>query len=137
MAQALRAPGAIRKLVEEMAPTYGLDPKLVLAVISVESAFQVEAVSSANARGLMQLIPATAERFGVRNLFDPAQNLRGGMAYLKWLLKRFKGNVALALAGYNAGEGAVQKYGGIPPYKETQGYVQKIRRLYDKREHPY
>jgi soluble lytic murein transglycosylase-like protein len=137
VAQALRAPAAIKKLVEQMAPTYGLDPQLVLAVISVESAFQVEAVSTANARGLMQLIPATAERFGVRNLFDPAQNLRGGMSYLKWLLKRFKGNVGLALAVYNAGEGAVQKYGGIPPYKETQRYVEKIRRLYAKREHPY
>jgi soluble lytic murein transglycosylase-like protein len=135
--QALRAPGEIKALVEKLAPRFGLDPKLVLAVVSVESAFQPEAVSSANARGLMQLIPATAERFGVRDVFDPAQNLRGGMAYLEWLLQCFKDNVALALAGYNAGEGAVKKYGGIPPYKETQRYVQKIRRLYAKREHPY
>jgi soluble lytic murein transglycosylase-like protein len=120
-----------------MAPGFDLDPKLVLAMISVESAFQAEAISSANARGLMQLIPATATRFGVRDVFDPADNLRGGMAYLQWLLRRFEGNVTLALAAYNAGEGAVAKYGGVPPYRETRGYVERIRRLYAVREHPY
>ena len=136
-AQRLRAPAEIRALVEKMAPGFDLDPKLVLAMISVESAFQTEAISSANARGLMQLIPATAARFGVRDVFDPTDNLRGGMAYLQWLLRRFEGNVTLALAAYNAGEGAVAKYGGVPPYKETRGYVEKIRRLYAVREHPY
>lgn len=135
-AQQLRAPARIRTLVEEMAPGFDLDPQLVLAMISVESAFQTEAVSSANARGLMQLIPATAARFGVRDVFDPADNLRGGMAYLQWLLRRFDGDVTLALAAYNAGEGAVAKYGGVPPYRETRGYVEKIRRLYTLAEHP-
>lgn len=84
----------------------------------------------------MQLIPATAARFGVRNVFDPADNIRGGMAYLRWLLTHFKGDVTLALAGYNAGEGAVKKYGGVPPYKETRNYVRKIRRLYPADRHP-
>jgi soluble lytic murein transglycosylase-like protein len=132
----LHAPGEIRKMVEKMAPRFGLDPKLVLAVIAVESSFQVDAVSSAKAQGLMQLIPATAARFGVRNVFDAEQNIRGGMAYLRWLLERFKGNVTLALAGYNAGEGAVDKYGGVPPYRETRNYVRKIRRLYPAPRHP-
>lgn len=132
----LTAPGEIRKLVEKLAPRFRLDPKLVLAVISVESAFQSNAVSSKRAQGLMQLIPATARRFGVRDVFDPADNIRGGMAYLRWLLTRFKGDVTLALAGYNAGEGAVKKYGGVPPYKETQNYVRKIRRLYPSANHP-
>jgi soluble lytic murein transglycosylase-like protein len=132
----LAAPGEIKKLVDKLAPRFRLDPKLVLAVISVESAFQTNAVSSKRAQGLMQLIPATARRFGVRDVFDPADNIRGGMAYLRWLLTHFKGDVTLALAGYNAGEGAVKKYGGVPPYKETQKYVQKIRRLYSADKHP-
>jgi len=136
-AQLLRAPEEIRALVERMAPRFALDPRLVLAVIAVESAYQPEAVSSANARGLMQLIPATAARFGVRDAFDPADNLRGGMAYLKWLLARFEGDVTLALAAYNAGEGAVAKYRGVPPFGETRGYVRKIRRLYAAETHPY
>lgn len=129
----LRAPSDIRTLVERMAPRFRLDPKLVLAVIAVESAFQPDAVSSAKAQGLMQLIPATAARFGVRNVFDPAENLRGGMAYLRWLLDHFEGDVTLALAGYNAGENAVARYGGVPPYRETQSYVRKVRRLYEAR----
>lgn len=132
----LAAPGEIRKMVEKLAPRFRLDPKLVLAVISVESAFQTNAVSSKRAQGLMQLIPATARRFGVRDVFDPADNIRGGMAYLRWLLTHFKGDVTLALAGYNAGEGAVKKYGGVPPYKETMNYVRKIRRLYPSASHP-
>ena len=126
----LYAPTEIRALVDEMAPKYKLDPKLVLAVIQVESAYQAHAVSSANAQGLMQLIPATAARFGVRD------NLRGGMSYLRWLLKHFDGDVVKSVAAYNAGEGAVRKYGGIPPYRETQNYVRKIRALYDKLKHP-
>ena len=132
----LRAPAEIRKLVEKMAPRFRLDPKLVLAVISVESASQSNAVSSKKAKGLMQLIPATAARFGVRDVFDAADNIRGGMAYLQWLLTHFDGDVTLALAGYNAGEGAVKRHGGVPPYKETRNYVRKIRRLYPSLKHP-
>ncbi len=131
----LHAPEDIRKMVEQMAPRFNLDPRLVLAVIEVESSYQVDAVSSARAQGLMQLIPATAQRFGVRNVFDAAENIRGGMAYLRWLLDRFKGDVTLALAGYNAGEGAVDRYGGVPPYRETRNYVSKIRRLYPAENH--
>ena len=132
----LYAPQEIRAMVAGLAPKYGLDPQLVLAVIQVESAYQADAVSSANAQGLMQLIPATAERFGVRDAFNPTENINGGMRYLKWLLKHFGGHVTNAVAAYNAGEGAVRKYGGIPPYRETQNYVRKIRRLYTKLRHP-
>ena len=132
----LYAPQEIKTLVAGLAPKYGLDPQLVLAVIQVESAYQADAVSSANAQGLMQLIPATAERFGVRDAFNPSENINGGMRYLKWLLKHFKGDVTKAVAAYNAGEGAVRRYGGIPPYRETQNYVRKIRRLYQKLRHP-
>ena len=132
----MRAPAAIKKLVQNLAPKYRLDPKLVLAVISVESAFQTSAVSSKKAQGLMQLIPATAARFGVRDPFDPAENIRGGMAYLRWLLTHFNGDVTLALAAYNAGEGAVKRHRGVPPYKETINYVRKIRRLYPATRHP-
>ncbi len=132
----LYAPTEIRALVDEMAPKYKLDPKLVLAVIQVESAYQAHAVSSANAQGLMQLIPATAARFGVRDAFNARDNRRGGMSYLRWLLKHFDGDVVKSVAAYNAGEGAVRKYGGIPPYRETQNYVRKIRALYDKLKHP-
>jgi hypothetical protein len=131
-----RAPEEIRKLVEKLAPEYRLDPKLVLAVIAVESSFLADAVSSKNAQGLMQLIPATAARFGVADIFDPVENIRGGMAYLRWLLREFRGDVTRAVAAYNAGEGAVVRYRGVPPFKETQNYVKKIRALYPNREHP-
>ena len=103
-------------------------PRARLAVIEAESNFNPRAVSPKNAQGLMQLIPATAVRFGVENVWDPEQNLRGGMAYLRWLLDRFDGDVRLALAGYNAGEQAVHRHGGIPPYNETQDYVRRIAR---------
>ncbi len=126
-----RVPPGIRTIVQTLAPKYGLDPLLVYAVMATESAFRTRAVSHANAQGLMQLIPATAERFGVRDPFDPKQNIRGGMEYLQWLLKKFEGNLDHALAGYNAGEGAVMRYRGIPPYRETRAYVKKIRRLYN------
>ncbi|MFO1433708.1 MAG: transglycosylase SLT domain-containing protein [Candidatus Competibacteraceae bacterium] len=122
--------------VNQLAPNYKLDPNLVLALIEIESAFRVNARSPKNALGLMQLIPSTAERFGVQDPFDPLQNLRGGMAYLRWLLAYFQGDVRLALAGYNAGENAVLKYGGIPPYAETQTYVERITRLYGRVTHP-
>jgi hypothetical protein len=130
-------PGEIVKLVTELAPTYGLDPRLVLAVIEIESAFHTNAVSPKEASGLMQLIPDTAERFGVHNVFDPADNLRGGMKYLRWLLAYFEGDVTLALAGYNAGERAVDRYGGVPPYAETQAYVRLIHGLYPPTQHRF
>ncbi len=120
------AKGKVAELVRRLAPNYSLDPELVLALIEAESNFNPRALSPKNAQGLMQLIPATAERFGVQDAWDPEQNLRGGMAYLRWLLARFKGNVNLALAGYNAGEGAVERHGGIPPYAETRAYVTRI-----------
>jgi soluble lytic murein transglycosylase-like protein len=103
-----------------------VSPALALAVISVESAGRADAVSSANAQGLMQLIPATAERFGVTDPFDSAQNIKGGVQYLHWLMERFGNDVVLALAGYNAGEGAVDRNGGVPPYAETRDYVPKV-----------
>jgi hypothetical protein len=87
--------------------------------------------------GLMQLIPETAEWFSVKNILDPIENIRGGMAYLRWLLSYFRGDVTLTLAAYNAGEGAVDKYGGVPPFTETLAYVQKIRALYPFDRHPY
>ncbi len=130
-------PKEIRAMVTKMAPSYGLDPDLVLAVIAVESGYRVDVVSDRNAMGLMQLIPETAERFGVTKPFDPEQNLRGGMKYLRWLLAYFDGNVTLALAGYNAGEGAVLQYKGIPPYRETQDYVVKVHSVYPRRVHPH
>jgi len=108
--------------------TVGKDvsPALVLAVISVESGGRTGAESGAGAQGLMQLIPATAERFGVSDSFDSAQNIRGGVAYLDWLMGEFDGDPILALAGYNAGEGAVRNHGGVPPFAETRAYVPKV-----------
>lgn len=103
-----------------------VSPALALAVISVESAGRSDAVSSANAQGLMQLIPATAERFGVTDPFDTGQNIKGGVTYLDWLMGRFDNDVVLALAGYNAGEGAVDRNGGVPPFAETRDYVPKV-----------
>ena len=127
----------IAQLVRKLAPQYSVDFRLALAVISVESAFNPTAVSPKKAQGLMQLIPETAERFGVKKVFNPAENIRGGLAYLRWLLAFFQGDVPLVLAGYNAGERAVEKYRGIPPYAETRGYVKKITAIYKKTSHPY
>ncbi len=104
----------------------GVSPALALAVISVESGGRVDAVSSAGAQGLMQLIPATATRFGVADSLDPQDNIKGGVAYLDWLLKEFDGDAILALAAYNAGENAVKKHDGVPPYAETRDYVPKV-----------
>jgi soluble lytic murein transglycosylase-like protein len=121
------APEAIVRFVNLVAPEYKLQPHVVLAFIATESNFDPNAVSPKNAQGLMQLIPDTAARFGVRNIRDPAQNIRGGMAYLRWLLAYFEGNLTLAAAAYNAGERAVERYLGVPPYAETRLYVLKIR----------
>lgn len=120
------SPRLVGKWVKALAPEYRLDPALVLAVIRAESNFNPHARSPKDARGLMQLIPDTARRFGVKDIWDPVQNLRGGMAYLRWLLDYFKGDVKLALAGYNAGENAVVSYGGVPPYYETHNYLQRV-----------
>ncbi len=127
------APAQIHRKVNELAPRYGLDPHLVLALIQVESNFRSDALSPKNAQGLMQLIPDTATRFGVTDPWDMEQNLRGGMAYLRWLHRRFDGDWERVLAGYNAGEGAVTRFNGIPPYPETQAYVQKVLALYERR----
>ncbi len=124
-------------IVQKLAPQYSLDPALVMAIITVESAFDAQAVSHKNAQGLMQLIPETAERFHVKNTFDAVENIKGGMAYLRWLLAFFKGDVTFAVAAYNAGEGAVERHKGIPPYAETRNYVKKIQAQYAKTTHPY
>ena len=118
--------------VAAAAREYGVDEAVVRAVIHAESAFNPRALSRVGAQGLMQLMPATAERFGVGDAFNASQNIRGGVKYLAWLLKRFDGNVTLAAAGYNAGEGAVDKYDGVPPYKETQRYVERVGILADR-----
>lgn len=128
---------AIVRLVEKLAREFRLEVNLVLSVISAESAFNARARSPKGARGLMQLLPATAARFGVKDIWDPEQNIRGGMAYLRWLLAYFEGDVELALAGYNAGERRVVRYQGVPPYPETRNYVARILREYGKRHHRY
>jgi soluble lytic murein transglycosylase-like protein len=115
--------------VEETAKTYEVSPALVDSVIQVESNYNARAVSPKGAQGLMQLMPATARRFGVRDTFDPKQNVEGGVKYLKFLQETFKDD-RLAIAAYNAGEGAVQKFGNVPPYPETMNYVAKVGRKY-------
>jgi hypothetical protein len=115
--------------VEEASRLFQVSPDLVKAVIAVESEFDQWAVSSKGARGLMQLMPATARRFSVGDSFDARQNIMGGTQYLRVLLDQFQGDIALTLAAYNAGENAVLRYGGIPPYKETRGYVGKVQAL--------
>lgn len=116
-------------LIQQVAQRQGLEPALVKAVVHVESAFRPDARSPKGAAGLMQLMPATAKRFGVYDFYHPAENLRGGTTYLRWLLQRYRGNLQLALAAYNAGEGAVDRYGSIPPYRETIDYVQKVKKF--------
>jgi soluble lytic murein transglycosylase-like protein len=117
--------------IVDSAKRNGVDPVLLYSIMHQESSFKVRATSYKGARGLMQLMPPTAARFGVTNIYDPRQNIEGGARYVRFLLKYFGGNVQLALAGYNAGEGAVEKYGrSIPPYRETQEYVRRIYRRY-------
>jgi soluble lytic murein transglycosylase-like protein len=111
---------------------YGVEEAVVRAIIHAESSFNPMALSHAGAQGLMQLMPATARRFGVTNSYDASQNIKGGVQYLAWLLKRFNGNLTLAAAGYNAGEGAVDRHGGVPPYQETQRYVARVGVLADR-----
>lgn len=114
----------------------GVDPRLIHAVMQQESKYDSDALSPAGASGLMQLLPATAKRFDCDDTKDEACNVEAGTKYLAWLLKRFNGDVKLALAGYNAGEGTVDKYQGVPPYPETQDYVNKIIANYGKTYHP-
>jgi TPR repeat protein len=127
----------IADLVERVAPRYGIEPRLALAVIAVESNFNARARSVKDARGLMQLIPDTAARFNVRDRYNALDNVRGGIAYLRWLLAYYRGEVALAAAAYNAGEKAVDRYRGIPPYPETRDYVRRVTSLFRRERHPY
>lgn len=119
-------------LIETYASKNNMDAAFVKAVIKQESGFQPEVTSHCGAMGLMQLMPATASSMGVKNAFDPEENIMGGTKYLKGLMDRFGGNKELALAAYNAGPGAVQRYGGIPPYNETQNYVKNVLANYNK-----
>jgi soluble lytic murein transglycosylase-like protein len=126
----LRLPEPVRarygEEIREIAAQYGLSPELVQAVIRAESAFNPRAVSPKGAQGLMQLMPQTASSLGVRDAFDPRQNIEGGVRHLRYLIDRYPGNLAFAVAAYNAGEQAVNNYRGIPPYAETQQYVRKV-----------
>ena len=128
---------AVARMLAELAPKYGVRPEFALAIGLTESALNPQALSPKNAMGVMQLIPATAERFNVGKPYDPEQNIRGGLAYLRWLLAYFEGDIALAAAGYNAGEGAVDRYRGVPPYRETRAYVERILRHVGQDRHPY
>ena len=124
-------PAKFMPIIDAAAREHALPPSLLHAVIAVESGYNPRAVSKAGAKGLMQLMPETGSRFGARDLFDATQNVRAGAQYLKWLLGTFDGDMALALAGYNAGENAVMRYGNkIPPYRETQEYVPKVLAVY-------
>jgi soluble lytic murein transglycosylase-like protein len=124
-------------LAETLAVWYQVDPKLVLSIIAVESNFNIKAKSPRAAVGLMQLIPDTADRFNVHNAYNASQNIKGGLAYLRWLLAYFQGDVTLVAAAYNAGEGAVNRYKGIPPYAETRQYVKRVMQLYQNPTHPF
>lgn len=127
----------IAQLVMDLAEQYQVSPGFALAIATTESALNPAAVSPKNAMGVMQLIPDTAARFNVTNVFDPRENIKGGLAYLRWLLAYFEGDIALAAAAYNAGEGAVNRHLGVPPYKETQAYVERILSIVQYRQHPF
>jgi soluble lytic murein transglycosylase-like protein len=121
-----------RDLVEAAAKRYNMDADLITSVIAVESNFDPKAVSRRNARGLMQLLPETAARLGVKNIDDPAENIDAGTRYLRDMLQKYSNNLALALAAYNAGPERVQRYGRVPPYGETVSYVRRVKRSYEK-----
>ena len=123
---------AFQNEVRAAAQEFGVEEAVIRAIMHAESAYNPNALSRVGAQGLMQLMPATARRFGVSNAFDPAQNIRGGVEYLAWLLKRFNGNLTLAAAGYNAGEGAVDRHRGVPPYSETRRYVERVAVLAER-----
>ncbi len=125
-------PAQIAALAQGQGSIWGVDPKLITAVIANESGFNANATSKVGAQGLMQLMPATARALGVSDPFDPTQNVAGGTRYLRGLLDRFHGDTKLAIAAYNAGPGAVEKYGGVPPYPETQNYVQNVLSSYER-----
>jgi soluble lytic murein transglycosylase-like protein len=127
------AAAGIEQTVERIAEQNALPPELLHSVIKVESNYNPNAVSSKGALGMMQLIPSTARRFGVGDVFNPVENIQGGARYLRYLLDLYNGNYPLALAAYNAGEGAVAKHGGVPPYKETQNYLRLVKNQLDKR----
>jgi len=127
----------IAAIVYDLAPRYSIDARFALAVIATESNFDRDALSPKGAMGLMQLLPETASRFAAKNAYDIRQNLRGGLAYLRWLLAYYQGQVSLAAAAYNAGEAVVDKHRGIPPYPETRDYVRRVLRLYGNETHPY
>lgn len=133
----IKAPPHIERLVQRLAPQFRIDPKLALTIIAVESNFDSYAVSRSAAMGLMQLIPQTARRFGVKNAFDAQQNIRGGLAYLRWLLAYYEGDVSLVAAAYNAGEGAVDRHKGVPPFEETREYVKRVVARYGNAPHPF
>jgi hypothetical protein len=127
----------IDSYIEESSRRYRIDPLLIYAQMHQESSFKVRATSYKGASGLMQLMPATARRFGVTKIYDPKQNIEAGVKYMRWLLDTFNGDLVLALAGYNAGEGAVMKYGwNVPPYRETQEYVRRITARYNMISNP-
>lgn len=128
----VQAAGDYAAVIARAAAKHRLHPALLTAMAEVESAFDPRAVSHKGAQGLLQLMPGTAERFGVVDSFDPAQNVEGGAEYISWLLDRFAGRADLALAGYNAGEGKVERYDGIPPYSETRDYVFKVLAGFDR-----
>ena len=123
-------PDGVARLAERYAGQHGVEPRLVMAIIKVESGFDAKAVSSAGASGLMQLMPGTQRHLGVRDAFNPDENVEGGVRYFRSMLDRYGGNVSLALAAYNAGPANVDKYGGIPPFEETRNYVRKVLALY-------
>ena len=125
----------VRKLIQQVSTEHGLDPKLIDALVRVESGYNPNAVSRKGAMGLMQLMPATAKRLKVDDPFNPADNIRGGVREFSRLVSRYSGNLKLALAAYNAGEGAVARYRGVPPYAETRSYISKILSIYTGR--PY
>ncbi|MHB8500744.1 MAG: lytic transglycosylase domain-containing protein [Candidatus Acidiferrales bacterium] len=126
------ATAPFREIVNAAAARYSVDADLISSVIAAESNFDPKAISKRNARGLMQLLPQTATRFGVQNIFDPQENIEAGTHYLRDLLQRYNNNLALALAAYNAGPERVQQFGRVPPYAETVSYVRRVKRTYEK-----